>query len=43
MTPDVLVSAGFDKVSSVFENVTHFIINNGADEVDGCSVGLGGH
>ncbi len=42
MTQDVLVSAGFDAVL-VFKNLAHYVVNNGAVEVDGCSVGLGGH
>jgi hypothetical protein len=39
--PDVLVSVGFDEVL-VFENIAHYVVDNGANEVDGCSVGLGG-
>jgi hypothetical protein len=41
VTPDVLVSVGFDEVL-VFKNVAHYAVDNGANEVDGCSVGLGG-
>ncbi len=42
VTPDVLVSVRIDEVS-VFKNVAHYVFDNGADEVDGCNVGLGGH
>ncbi len=42
MMPDVLVSVGFDEVS-VFKNVACYVVNNGVDEVDGCSVGWRGH
>ncbi len=42
MTPDVLVSVGFDEVL-VFKNVACYVIDNGTNEVDGCSVALGGH
>ncbi len=41
-TSDVLVSVVFDEVL-VFKNVAHYVVNNGAYEVDGCSVVLGGH
>ena len=41
MTPDVFVSVGFDEVS-IFKNVACYVDNNGANEVDGCSIGLGG-
>ncbi len=40
--PDVLVSVAFDEVS-VFKNIACYVVDNGAYEVDGCSVGgLGG-
>jgi hypothetical protein len=41
VTLDVLVSVRYDEVL-VFKNVACYVVNNGANKVDGCSVGLGG-
>jgi hypothetical protein len=39
VTPDVLLSVRFDEVP-VFKNVAGYVVDNGTNEVDGCSVGF---
>jgi hypothetical protein len=39
--PYVFASVGFDEVS-VFKKITRYVVDNGTNEIDGCSVGLGG-
>jgi hypothetical protein len=41
VTPNVLVSVEFDE-ESLFNIVARYVVDDEMDEVDGCSVGLGG-